>query len=477
MDNQGSGGIVSYIEERTRLQPLELVGLGSERSVVPSGTTIAVVGGGLSGPAFARRVLTLAAKLDIDVQIELLTRPSCNYCAGLITNISLHTMRNLYDLSVPPEVIKESIFEVVYMNRHGSVTVPLADPLTSVLRTSRFKQRGFDESWIESVFKGLHSHENFRVHTDARVTNIKRKESGGFKITYDRTGSQLTLDAEVVVLATGLKSIQQPFMQRFIAEFGYKPPGLMDSCVTEINTACAEHYDLAGRVLVVDGVIKNCIAAFIPKGRDWLTVTGLGKVLADHDMEVLFNQPLVRRYIRLEHVIDHLRCRKICSATVVTHPGARFYGDGWVMIGDLTGYGRALKDGYFASLQSADLAAKTILLHGTSQAAFRENYLKPLRKLATDNRVGMWLFWLDQRIAKGRVGTRLLASALRETRKCKYGGLVTAAFRALFSGELSYKWISGLFMAGVTMDVLKSGFRRKPADADQVLRVDPRAAE
>lgn len=460
--------IASFVEKHSAVRPLQnhaVDGQGHERA---SGITIAVIGGGLAGPAFARRALTLANELGMDIRVELLTRPSCNYCAGLITDVSLRSMRQLYGLTIPPDVIREAINEVVFINPRGSAAIPLFEPLTSVLRTSRFKQQGFDESWIEYVFQDLRSHENFAVHQDAKVVNAKPKETSGFKITYDRSGCQLTLDADVLVFATGLKSIQQPWMQRFMAEYGYRPPGLMDACVTEINTTKATHYNLGGRVLVIDGVIRNCIVAFIPKGKGWLTVTGLGKILADHDMELLFNHPLVRKYIQLDQVIDNLRCRKICSASVITNPARRFAGDGWVMIGDLTGYGRVLKDGYFAALKSADLAAKTILLHGWSESAFKEHYTRPLRKLAFDNRVGMWMFWLDQKIAKGRLGTWLLANALREMRGDNRGGMVTAAFRGLFSGELSYKQIYALFTAGTLAHSMRLN-RKCPKEPEECL--------
>lgn len=453
--------IASFVEKHRAVHPLQSNAVGSRGHEHVSGITIAVIGGGLSGPAFARRALTLANELGVGVRIELLTRPSCNYCAGLITDVSLKSMHQLYGLTIPSNVIREAIHEVVFINSSGSVAIPLSEPLTSVLRTSRFKQLGFDESWVESVFEDLRSHADFTVHQDAKVTNVKPKESGGFKVTYERSGSQLTLDADVLVIATGLKSIQQPWMQEFIAEHGYRPPGLMDACVTEINTTKATHYGLGGRVLVIDGVIRNCIAAFIPKGKGWLTVTGLGKILADHDLEVLFNHPLVRKYIELEHVIDNLRCRKICSASVITSPAKKFCGDGWVMIGDLTGYGRVLKDGYFAALQSADLAAKTILFHGWLESAFREHYARPLRKLAFDNRLGMWMFWLDQKIIRGRFGKYLLANALEEMSGDKRGGMVTAAFRGLFSGELSYKQIYALFTAGMLAHVFRGPRSRK----------------
>lgn len=454
--------IATLVEKHRAVRPLQNHAAGSPGHEHASQMTIAVIGGGLAGPAFARRALTLAQELGIDIRIELLTRPSCNYCAGLITDVSLKSMKLLYGLTIPPDVIREAISEVVFINPQGLAAIPLVKPLTSVLRTSRFKQQGFDESWVENVFQDLRSQANFNVQRDAKVVNVESKDGGGFKITYERSGAQLTLDADVLAIATGLKSIQQPWMQKFVEEYGYRPPGLMDASVTEINTMKATHYDLGGKVLVIDGVIRNCIAAFIPKGKGWLTVTGLGKILADHDLEILFNHPRVRKYIELDQVIDNLRCKKICSASVIVSPARKFYGSGWAMIGDLTGYGRVLKDGYFAALQSADLAARTILLNGWSESAFREHYARPLRKLAFDNRLGMWMFWFDQKVIKGRLGTYLLTNALKEMRGDKHGGMVTAAFRGLFSGELSYKQIYALFTLGMLVHGVGFCGRRKP---------------
>lgn len=300
------------------------------------------------------------------------------------------------------------------------------------------------------------------MRRDAKVIDINRiKGERRFVIRYEEDGNESAIEADVVVVAMGLKSLQQPVMQKFIKDFGYRPPRLMDACVTEVNTLKAKVYSLTEKMLVVDGIIPNCIVAFVPKGKGWLTITGLGKILADHDLELLFNQPQVKRYIELEHIVDQLRCRKICSASVVTKPAGKFFGDGWVMIGDLTGFGRALKDGYFAALQNADLAAQTILINGFTEAAFRRYYYKPVRKLAFDNWVGMNLFRLNQRTAKGFIGNMIMKSALREMREEEHGGFTTAALRALLSGELSYKIIFALFVAGIGAHILNGDLLKR----------------
>lgn len=450
--------LVGFLEDHRRIRPLQKAVPQPTDGFSQAPITICVIGGGLAGPAFARRALSLAGKLGRPLRIELLTRPACNYCAGLVTDLARQTMSGLYEIVIPSNIIKESIYEVVYLNRHGLVAIPLAAPLTSVLRTNRFKQLGFDDTWLDSVFTGLKTSASFTAQRNVRVTAVKRKETGRrFSVYFEKAGQDHLLDADFVVLATGLKSIPQPVIQSFIEEEGYRPPELMDACVTEVNTAAADYYDLGGRVLVVDGVIGDCIVALIPKGKGWLTVTGLGKVLGDHDLERIFQHPSVRRFIRMSRLTESLRCGKICSANVVLQPGERFFGDGWVMIGDLTGYGRALKDGYFAALQSADLAARTLLFHGPSAAAFRRHYLAPLKLLSLDNRIGIWLYHLDQMLINGRIGKLVMDGAAAEARRDRYGGLITAALRALFTGELSYKLIAGLFVSGLTLHLANQG--------------------
>jgi len=437
---------VSFLEKRFRFRPLQKSFTLPGKAAISDNTTIAVVGGGLAGPAFARRALSLAAQLGVRINVVLLTQPTCNYCAGLITDLTLQTMDRLYQLQIPGNIIKESIHEVVYLNPHGSVNLSLAAPLTSVFRTNRFHQSGFDDFWLDSVFDGLESESSLIAQRGGNATRIERKSPGsGFLVSGEKDGSRFELDADIVVLATGLKSLQQPLIQKFIVDFGYQPPVLMDGCVTEVNTAQAQHDALSGRALIIDGVIPGCIVAFIPKGREWLTITGLGKVLADHDLELLFNHPIVRHYIRLDRPIDHLRCRKICSAGVVIKPAQHFFGDGWAMVGDLSGHGRALKDGYFVALHTADLAARTILCYGPSAVAFQRHYLQPLRKLEFDNRVGMLLYDLDQKTINGFIGVLLFNGARLEIRRERYGGFLAGALRALFSGELSYKIIAGFF--------------------------------
>ncbi|HEY3316070.1 MAG TPA: hypothetical protein VGL40_12445 [Bacillota bacterium] len=258
------------------------------------------------------------------------------------------------------------------------------------------------------------------------------------------------VDGDVLVLATGLRSLNSKLLKEFSREYGYVPPPLMDASVTEIDSTAATYDRLEGRMLILDNVIPGLLAAIIPKRPGWLTMTSLGRVLTREDIDHIFAHPSVRRYLELPEPTEHLRCHAICPAMVYTGPAADFYGDGWLCIGDLTGHGRVLKDGYFGALYGAHLAAVTLVERGAGRDVLARYFDRPLRPFVADNRVGMFLFHLDQRLMRTGWFPRLLTTAAeKEGPPETYGGPVRAAIRGLATGEISYRWMLAFFAAGL----------------------------
>jgi len=149
--------LVRLIEDRfSRKPPIEAVCRSSKPTHgVRDGFSVVIIGGGIAGPAFARRVLSLVDDLGITVKITLISRPSCNFCGGLITNLARRTMRGLYDYEPAPEVVLSEVEEVVLVNPCGSVSVQFESPLASVFRTSRFGPVGLDDNFRRTILAGL----------------------------------------------------------------------------------------------------------------------------------------------------------------------------------------------------------------------------------------------------------------------------------------------------------------------------------
>lgn len=418
-----------------------------------------MLGGGIAGTGFARRMLSLAASREAPVKITLISRPSCNYCGGLITNLSLDTLRRIYDFEVPEDVVVSQIDEVVLVNRSGSASVCLESPLASVFRTSRFGQLGFDDSFRTSILSDLPTSagEMLSVVEPAVATAVELPGEGRQgKVTYSHQSGTETLEADLIVIATGLRSIRGKLVTCLSGATGYRPPPTMPACVTEIDSSACGTSRVGRRLLILSGIVRGAVVAVIPKHRDWLTVAALGKVLTVEDLEQMFAHPAVREHVELDDVEAGLVCKNVCASGVYTGPAANFYGDGWVVVGDLTGHGRLLKDGYFAALLGANLAAHTCFEHGWSRQAFARHYHGGLRGFGLENLMAMELFGLNSFMSRYKAYDRVMMSAFtREGRPHVYGGLAHSAFRALSTGELPYPKIVLLFAAGMASWALK----------------------
>lgn len=419
---------------------------------------VAVLGGGMAGSAFTRHFLCLTARNGSKARVVMINAINCNYCGGLVTRLAQAALTGHYQLSVPEDRILSRIDDCIYLNPAGDVRVKMRSPLASILRTSRFGELGFDDSFKERITEGLPAGatDRFQMIEPARVLRVVAPRDGRrgrvVFMRYAIAGQPLAeeVEADVIVLATGLRSVGMKMLDQFAAETGFVLPTLMKASVTEIDAHEATYNRLGNSVLMIDGIIPGCIAALIPKRPDWLTLTSLNKVLTPDDITRIFSHPAVRKYINLPRAASQLRCKRICSASVFTHGSPNFYGDSWVVIGDLTGYGRVLKDGYLAALRGAHLAAETIVYYGWRRQDFARHYHGPLKGLRLDNSAGMGLFRLNLRLSRFSWFNRLIISAgNHEGAVCSHGGPVHAAIRAITTGELSYRWIWGLFVLGI----------------------------
>ncbi|OAT85850.1 NAD(P)/FAD-dependent oxidoreductase [Desulfotomaculum copahuensis] len=424
---------------------------------LPEGSTVVIVGGGLAGSAFARQLLMLCRRENRSINIKLVNSTGCNYCGGLVTDLARKTMEQLYELEMPPNLVLEKIEGCHYVNRQGSVAVQLPAPLTSTLRTSRFGVPGFDDAIKMRILEGLE--DLGHLFTLIEPTVVKRlipphaTSSGRWRVILSRRNPDHTpqeLSADLVVLASGFNSLHKPMLNRFMKSTGYTPPPVFQASVTEVNTSTALVNRVGRRVYMLDGIVPGTMLAFIPKGKNWLTLTALNKKLDFHDLRLLFAHPSIREIIDLPNPVEALRCHVVCPAFIYSGPSPCFYGDGWVAAGDLSGYGRVLKDGYFAAFWGSWLAARTVFYHGITRRDFARYYHRPLHRFSRENLLGIALFNLNNSLGHRPWFNRLLLTAAREEiRGHSYGWAVHAAFRALKTGRLPYWLIGLLFLLGV----------------------------
>ncbi len=462
--------VLDLIETRMARRPPEYI--PEDGRAIYDGFHVLVVGGGLAGSIFARQFLRRTDHLGVEARITIINAINCNYCGGLITGLAAGGLDRLCGLPLPRERILTTVNRCYYANPYGLAEVALTSPLYSILRTSRFGEPGFDDSLKERITDGLSPRASSRltVIEPARALEAFPPNPGGERARvrytrYAREGNPVIeeISGDFLVMAAGLRSLGTKVLSSFEESSGYRFPRTMEASVTEIDLGAARHNRLGDGVMMVDGILPGCVVALIPKRRTWLTLTSVGRALTPADLGTIFGHQTVRRVVDLLDPLAGLRCGHICRAKVFLGSSPRFSGHGWLAIGDLTGCGRLFKDGYYAAIYGADLAARAVIHRGLSEGDLRRYYAHPLRRwAAVDNQAGLSLFRLGLGLGPSPWFGRLLHDlAAREAVHGTLGGPVHSAFRAIASGELTYRWIGGLLAWGMINYLVGLPFRSR----------------
>jgi len=453
------GPMIRWLEQRfTRRPPVDDFPVPDNITGLPDNSAVVIVGGGLAGTAFARQLLMLCDKEKKKYHVYLINSTGCNYCGGLVTDLALKTMGGLYNQGISEGVVLKKIRSCNYINNESSVKIRMRTPLMATLRTSRFGILGFDDSLKERILEGLD--EEIRSYLRIieptlvnKLTPPTETGNGCWRVTLSirgDDGKNQTIDCHLLVLATGFRSLNRPMLSEFARVTGYIPPPVMAASVTEIDTSSARYNNIGKDMFIIDGILPDAVIAFIPKGKKWLTMTALGKMVTKEDLKTLFSHQAVKKYLDLDDPGEHLRCRTICPASIYTGAARNFYGDGWVMLGDLTGYGRVLKDGYFASFLGSYLAAHTAVYRGIDKVTWDKYYHRPLQQFETGNRIGMFLFKLNFRLNNKAWFNRLFIEAARqEGNGDSCGGPIHAGIRGIANGKIPYGLIGIFFVLGL----------------------------
>jgi len=221
---------------------------GSTGNGIKDGTHVTIIGGGIAGSAFARQLATLAEQYKKNIPITMVNSTNCNYCGGLITNVALHTLKCMYKLPIPDNLVLKKVKECIYVNPEGSVVVNLPHPLTATLRTSRFGVPGFDDSIKDRIAVGLspETAKKIEVIEPTLAKKVEKLDDGGHKwrvVLSKRNpdNSNQTILTDVVVIACGFRALNRPMLENFQRLTGYQPPPTIPASVTEVDTSKALH--------------------------------------------------------------------------------------------------------------------------------------------------------------------------------------------------------------------------------------------
>lgn len=465
--------MLNYIEKKFALGLFEKMPEGEKPYY--KGLHITVIGGGIAGTAFARFILEFSKRENIKINITIINNISCNYCAGLMTNIAYDSITKSAGYNIDGLVVLTKLTDCVFINEKGAEEVPLEDSLISVLRTNKFGVQGFDDYIKKEILTGYEEFaDNLKIIEPAMVTDLDHiPEERKYNIYYNQKGMPNILKTDVVVFAMGLQKMNSKLIEKLKEKTGYEPPVLMNSSVTEIDLSFAKYNKMQNKVFIINEIIPHTMIGLVSKREDWLTVSSLNKVLTVSDLQKIFTHPAIREYVYLEDVKSALKCGIVCPTNVFVKESKKFYGQGWAAIGDLTGIGRALKDGYFHSVKQAYYAAWTIVYKGALEKSFDKFYYKNLKPQIFDNRVGMTLFRVNDFLRNYKFFTNLFLKALQNEKKLpRAKRYFSSGVRGLITGEYSYKTILFLFAAGIIKQLFRKDTWAGTEDRKQKTEVE-----
>jgi hypothetical protein len=406
---------------------------------IHKGARILIIGGGISGSALYYHLARLSKKHDHPIEVQLVSTSTCNYCGGLMTSLAYQTLQNLYDYTIAPPVVLTLIKEGIYLNQCGAVRLKLYPPMISMLRTDRFGETGFDGAFKQYVKEKVKL-PGFIIHEKARALEgeVPTLHTPGWVLV---TGSEWEkkIEADYIIIASGLNSLSQPFIQSLAKQTHYVPPRLMPASVTELNLTGLDYSAIDNCVAIIDNLLPQCAVGIISKRPGWVTLTALNREITLEDLEKLFSHPQVRQLIEVDKMAERLRCHMVCRAPLGIGQAKNYLNQRTLFIGDLNGYVRVFKDGYTHALQQAYAAGHELFYHAWQPAQFNKTWNLKYAGIKRDNRWGRVLFWLNGILAGFKFLQRKRLEAVREELAHQGHRRVSLALKSLFTGEVSYQ--------------------------------------
>ena len=410
-----------------------------EEAVLTNGSRVAVIGGGPAGSLFAHFLLFQAARVDLDVAVDIyeprdFDHPGpigCNMCGGLMSETLAQNLA-ADGVFLDRSVIQRGLDSYVLHTDVGSVRIAAPGDEVRIGAVHRGSgPRGTEPGrWASLDHYFLTNAIERGAHViRARVDEITRRD--GRPVIRARGGESMTYDLAVV--ATGVNtSLLTAFEGLGI---GYERPQVTKTLIREYHLGrdvIDTSLGTSMHVFLLD-IPRLEFAALIPKG-DHVTMCMLGDDIDTGVGDAFATSPEVRSVMPAgwEPTAPACQCLPRMNVRGVDRP----YADRVVFIGD-SGVTRLYKDGIGSAYRTAKAAATTAVFRGISKRAFHNHFLPLCLSIRSDNRIGRVAFLLTRIVQRLRPLRRAILTIARDEQR---GGAnrLSAVLWDMFSGSAPY---------------------------------------
>lgn len=358
------------------------------------GSRVAVIGGGPAGSFTSYFLLEMAARADLNLEVEIyeprdFSCPApggCNMCGGIISETLVQNLA-AEGINLPDTIVQRGIESYVLHMDVGTVRIetPVDEKRIAAVyrgagpRDIQVRKWGSFDHHLEELAEARGAQITRRRVTEISMDNGRPRIAvkGGEPQTYD------LLVAAVGVNSPALKLFQQ-------LDFGYEPPHTTKTFIREYylgEELIAETLGDSMHVFLLN-IPRLEFAAIIPKG-DYASVCLLGESIDRELVDGFLNSDEVRGCMPEDWSPDPRSCQ--CAPKIATKGAIQPYGDRIVFVGDC-GVTRLYKDGIGAAYKTAKACATTAVFEGVSKRDFRRHYAPILKTILRDNAIGKVTF-------------------------------------------------------------------------------------
>lgn len=447
---------------------------------LPENGWVGIVGGGPSGSMTGFFLLELAEriglKLNVDIyesrDFEAYGPTGCNMCAGVVSESFIQTLA-AEGINLPAMVVQRGI-DAYVLHTTGLPTVTIQTP-SNELRIATVYRGGGPRKPVGNQLWSSFDHFLLELAREKGATifpmrvNSLSWDDGRPKISC-RDGSSKTYDFLVGAVGVNSATLKQ-FGE---LGFSFQSPQVTKGFVSEIYLGVEKVQQYLGNsmhIFLLD-IPRLKFAALIPKV-EYVTICLLGENIDKALIQRFMETPEVRCCFPPDLVWSF--SDRECDMGQACHCGPRLnlgpainpFTNRVAMVGDAA-ITRLYKDGLGAAYITAKACAVTALFFGVSATDFKDHYHPVISRIAVDNRIGRFVFWVTlfyQRWNFLRRGMLLMASdekglplPQKDMSKVLWDTFTgSATYREILYRSLHPRFIFRLFSA--TMRALVAAFR------------------
>ncbi|MEO5363670.1 MAG: hypothetical protein H7838_08610 [Magnetococcus sp. DMHC-8] len=370
---------------------------------------VGIVGGGPSGAMTGFFLLEMAERLGLPIEVDIYESrdftkhgpTGCNMCAGVVSESLIQTLA-AEGIPLPSSQVVQRGIDSYVLHTSDLPVVTIHTPVNEVRIAAVYRGAGPRKPTGEQLWT---SFDHFLLEMARRKgANILPMRVTG--LAWDAGRPRVLARGEharTYDFLVGAVGVNSATLEKFgELGFSFEPPQVNKGFLSEIYLGVEQIQRYMGsslHIFLLD-IPRLKFAALIPKV-EYVTICLLGEQIDKALIQQFMETPEVRQCFPpdMQWSMADKGCEQQpgqachCGPRLNLGPAINPFADRVAMVGDAA-VTRLYKDGIGAAYITAKACAVTALFFGIAEPDFRQHYQPVLQRIALDNRIGRFIFWI-----------------------------------------------------------------------------------